>query len=210
MNFLRKPFRYSYANATFILIGVNVLVFLAQSLFPRVDSYLALNAVNVIEHNAYWQFLTYMFAHGGISHLLVNMLGLFIFGSDCERRMGTREFLLYYLLTGALAGAFSFLVYWMTGSYHVFLVGASGALFAVMLAYATFFPDSMIYIWGILPVRAPILVLGYTAVEIWSTLFGFSSGVAHLTHLAGFAFAYLYFLVRFGANPWRSFFGNRW
>lgn len=209
MKFLRKPFRYSYGNATYILIGINILVFLFQNLVPSADSYLALNAVNVLEYRAYWQFLTYMFAHGGISHLLVNMLGLFLFGAACERRMGTKEFLLYYLLTGILAGVFSFLVYWMTGAYHVFLVGASGALFAVMLAYATFFPESMIYIWGILPVRAPILVLAYTAISLGSAVFGFSSNVAHLTHLAGFAFAYLYFLVRFGANPWNSFFRRR-
>ncbi len=210
MNLIRKPFRYSYGNAVLVLIGLNLLVFLAQSAFPRATAYLALNPVNVIRGGAYWQFLSYMFAHGGLSHLLVNMLGLFFFGTQVERHLGTKEFLLYYLVTGALAGVFSFLVYLMTGAEYVYLLGASGAIFAVQLAYATFFPNAMIYIWGIFPLRAPTLVLGYTAIELFSSVFGFRSGVAHLTHLAGFGFAWLYFLVRFGANPWNSLVGRRW
>jgi len=209
MNYLRKSFRYSYFNATFILIGVNLLFFLVQSMFPRSTAYLALNPRNVLEAGAYWQFITYMFAHGDLSHLLMNMLGLFFFGTQVERKVGSAEFVLYYLVTGLLAGAFSFAVYVLTGSWYVYLLGASGAVFAILLAYATFFPDSLIYIWGILPLRAPIMVLGYTAIEVGSMLFGFKQGVAHLTHLAGFGFAWLYFMVRFGANPWRSLIGHR-
>jgi membrane associated rhomboid family serine protease len=63
----------------------------------------------------------------------------------------------------------------------------------------------VVYIWGILPLRAPVMVLGFTAIELFSSVFGFRSGVAHLTHLAGFAWGWVYFLARFGANPWRSF-----
>jgi membrane associated rhomboid family serine protease len=123
--------------------------------------------------------------------------------------MGSKEFLLYYLLTGFLAGVLSFFIYWFTGAYMVQLMGASGALFAVQLAYATFFPDARVYIWGILPLRAPVMVLGFTALELFSSVFGFRSGVAHLTHLAGFAFGWLYFLVRFGANPWKYLIGKK-
>jgi len=82
-------------------------------------------------------------------------------------------------------------------------MGASGAVFAVSLAYAVLFPDSIIYIWGILPVRAPIMVLGFTVIELVSQFTRPQSGVAHLTHLAGFAFAWLYFVVRFNINPWK-------
>jgi len=209
MNFLRKPFRYTYANATFIIIGLNLLAFIAQFSFPRVTAYLALRPLAVLQAGAFWQFFTYMFAHGDVSHLFVNMFGLFVFGTQVERHIGTREFVLYYLTTGFLAGLLSFLIYLATGYTRVYLLGASGALFAVMLAFAAFFPSSVIYIWGLLPVRAPVMVVGYTAIEVGSMLFGFNRGVAHLTHLAGFGFAFLYFLVRFGANPWRSFFGHR-
>jgi membrane associated rhomboid family serine protease len=151
-----------------------------------------------------WQFVTYMFAHGGLSHLLFNMLALFIFGTQVERHMGSREFLLYYLLTGILAGVFSFFVYWFTGALVIRLVGASGAIFAVQLAYAAFFPNAVIFIWGILPVRAPLMVLGFTLLELVSSVFGFRSGVAHFTHLAGFAFGWIYFVARFGINPWKA------
>jgi membrane associated rhomboid family serine protease len=204
MNFLRRPFRYRYDSVVLVLIGINVLVFILQQIAPGITRYAALNPGAVLSGGV-WQFFTYMFAHGSISHLLFNMLALFIFGSQVERQMGSREFLLYYGLTGILAGVFSFFVYWFTGAYQVLLLGASGAIFAVQLAYAAFFPQAVVYIWGILPLRAPIMVLGFTVLELFSSVTGFRSGVAHFTHLAGFAFGWLYFLIRFGENPWNSF-----
>jgi membrane associated rhomboid family serine protease len=208
MKNIRRPFRYRYDNAVLFLIGINLLVFIVQQLFPRSSAYLALNVV-LVQNGWVWQFFTYMFAHGGISHLVFNMLALFIFGNQVERHMGSTEFLVFYLSTGVLAGVFSFLVYWLTGSYWVYLLGASGALFAVQLAYATFFPDAVVYIWGILPLKAPVMVLGFTALELVSSVMGLRSGVAHLTHLAGFGFGWIYFLVRFGINPWRYLTGRR-
>jgi membrane associated rhomboid family serine protease len=162
----------------------------------------------IIQNKWIWTFVTYMFMHGNFQHILFNMLGLFIFGIHVERQMGSKEFLLYYFVTGTLAGIFSFAAYCYTHSYVVALMGASGALFAVELAYAIFFPDSIIYIWGILPLRAPIMVLGYTALELIFSITGSNSGVAHLTHLAGFGFGWIYFLARFGINPWRRLFGR--
>jgi membrane associated rhomboid family serine protease len=146
-----------------------------------------------------------MFAHENLTHILLNMLGLLFFGTAIEKEMGSREFLLYYLLTGLLAGLFSLAAYVAIGM-NVSLLGASGAVFAVLLAFATLQPNAQIYIWGIIPMRAPIMVLGYTAIELLSQIFGSQAGVAHLTHLAGFAFGWLYFLARFGVNPWRRFF----
>jgi membrane associated rhomboid family serine protease len=202
MNMIRQPFRYRNDNVVLFLIGINVLMFILQRLSP-ITIYAALNPWAILS-GWVWQFLTYMFVHGGMSHLLFNMLALFIFGTQVERYMGSKEFLLYYLLTGILAGVFSFMVYWLTGAYGVSLLGASGAIFAVQLAYATLFPDALIYVWGILPLRAPIMVLGFTLLELFFSVMGFQSGVAHLTHLAGFGFGWLYFLIRFGKNPWRS------
>jgi membrane associated rhomboid family serine protease len=205
MNLIKRPFRYRYDNVTLFLIGINILVFLAQQVFAGryIDYYLAMLPAAIL-NGWIWQFVTYMFAHGGISHLLFNMLALFLFGTQVERHLGSREFLLYYLLTGILAGVFSFLVYWLTGQFGVLLLGASGAIFAVQLAYAAFFPNAVIYIWGILPLRAPVMVLAFTVIELISSVTGFRSGVAHLTHLAGFGFGWLYFLIRFGINPWKA------
>lgn len=165
--------------------------------------YLSMIPVVVIEYKWIWTFLTYMFMHGSFSHIFFNMLGLFIFGIHVERQMGSKEFLLYYFVTGTFAGIFSFFVYYFTGNPVIALMGASGALFAVMLAYAIFFPDSIVYIWGILPLRAPVMVLGYSALELIFSFTTRNSGVAHLTHLAGFVFGWLYFIARFGINPLR-------
>ncbi|MCK5197636.1 MAG: rhomboid family intramembrane serine protease, partial [Spirochaetales bacterium] len=103
-----------------------------------------------------------------------------------------------------LAGALTFIMYLLTG-YHVVLVGASGAIFAVLFAFAVYFPNAKIYIMGIFPIRAPVLVIGYTVIELFSQVTGGADGVSHLTHLAGFGFAYLYFILRLGINPIDSF-----
>jgi len=208
MSILRRPFRYSFDNVVFYIIGLNVLVYLAELFLKNLPVIPGLSMIPlaVIRRGWIWQFVTYMFVHDprSISHLIFNMLALFIFGRQVEYKMGSREFLLYYLLTGILAGIFSFIIYLFTGYVWITLMGASGAIFAVQLAFAAFFPNSVVYLWGILPLRAPVMVLGFTALELFLMITGLGGNVAHTTHLAGFAFGWLYFLIRFGINPWRA------
>ena len=187
---------------------MNVLLFLLNMAAPSTRAYMALNPVLFVGRRFYWQVVTYMFSHASFSHILFDMLALFFFGVQLERRMGSSEFLLYYFISGVGAGFFSLLVYWYTGAYQVWLLGASGAVYAVLLAFATYFPDSRIYIMGIFPVKATHLVIGYTAIELFSQIFSFRSGVAHLTHLAGFGFGLFYFLVRLQINPIKVLFGG--
>jgi membrane associated rhomboid family serine protease len=209
MNFLRRPFSYRSDGVVFWLIGANILVFLAERLFGQrlLVPFLAMIPA-LVQEGWVWTFITYMFFHDGFSHIFFNMFALFIFGTQVERQMGSREFLLFYLLTGALAGVFSFVFYVLSGDGKIALMGASGAVFAVQLAYAVFFPDSIIYIWGILPLRAPVMVLGFTALEVFFMISGRGGNVARFTHLAGFGFAWLYFLLRFGMNPWKRLTGR--
>lgn len=202
---LGKPFPYTYNNYAFIIIVINIVVFMLNQLTPHSTFYTAMVPGLVLEKMFLWQFLTYMFTHSGLSHILFNMLGLFFFGVQVERKIGSKEFLLFYLSTGVAAGIFSFIVYILTGMYGVILLGASGAVFAVLLAFAVFFPHANIYLFGIIPIRAPVLVIGYTAIELFNQVFSVQSGVAHLTHLAGFAFGYLYIYLRLGINPIDSF-----
>jgi membrane associated rhomboid family serine protease len=204
---IRRPFGYSYANLTLWIIAVNVLVMAAEYIIPQTLAYLAMTPALVLS-GAFWQPFTYMFVHDprNLTHILVNMLGLLFFGTAIEREMGSKEFLLFSLLTGFLAGLFSFGAYLFLGGAYVPLLGASGAVYAVLLAFATLEPNAQILIWGIIPVRAPVMVIGYALIELGSQVFGAGGGVAHLTHLAGFGFAWLYFLARFGVNPWRRFF----
>jgi len=202
---------FKYYNATLVLIAINVAVyFISYYVAPSLFSYLSMIPGLVILYNWWWQIFTYMFVHSGLWHLLFNMLGLFFFGVQLERRIGSNEFLLFYLLSGVLAGAFSLLVYWLTGTWmEVSLLCASGAVFAVLLAYATYFPTSTILIFGIVPVKSPVLIVGYAAYTIFNIVRPNGGNVAHLTHLAGFGFAYLYLVIRLRINPVREFLDSR-
>lgn len=209
MNFLRKPFRYNYKNAVLWIILANTLLFFYFNFFNvfRLNIYaFGLNCSGLIFNKFFWQPFTYMFLHAGWGHLIFNMLGLLFFGVNVERAIGTKEFLLIYFVTGVVSGLFSVGIYYLNGWYLVNLIGASGAIYAVLFAYAVIFPKSVIYIWGIIPVPAPLLVIIYALVEFGEQFLS-TSNVAHSTHLAGFGFAFLYFVIRMGINPikvWRD------
>jgi len=214
MRIIRQPScrpatrRYQNNNTVLWLIGINVIIFALTNLLRLQWLTYILSMIPVMVLRGWvWTFVTYMFAHADIPHILFNMLALFIFGIQVERYMGSREFLLFYFITGTLAGVFSFGVYYFTAPFTP-LLGASGAIFAVQLAFAVFYPDSIIYLWGILPLRAPVMVLGFTAIELFSSISGRNQSVAHLTHLAGFGFAWLYMVIRFGINPWKRLFNR--
>jgi membrane associated rhomboid family serine protease len=206
VSFWRRPLRYRFYNATIALIVINVVIFLLNLVVPRSLGYLALIPYLVIRQSALWQVVTYMFVHGGIWHILFNMLALFLFGTPLERRLGSSEFLLYYFVAGVGAGLATLAVNWYTGLAAVPVVGASGAIYGLLLAYATLYPDARLFIFGLFPLRAPIAVLLFAGIELVSTFTATRSGVAHLTHLAGLLFGYLYFVIRMRINPLRVFF----
>ncbi len=199
-NILRRPFKYTYFNATIIIVIINIAVYFLTMLFPYFGNILGLIPVYVIVKHAYWQFITYMFVHGGFFHIFFNMLCLFMFGTQLERVIGSKEFLLLYFSCGIFSGILSFLVYCVTGSYYVCLVGASGAIYSLMFVFAVVYPRSVISFWGIIPMPAPIAVLVFAVIEIVSQFIG-QNNVAHLTHLFGFVTAWLYLLIRMGINP---------
>lgn len=203
-NIINRKFRYTYSNAVSVLIIINVLAFfVTYSLMPRLMYYFALIPSSVLYGHAYWQFVTYMFMHGGVWHLVSNMLGLFIFGTACERAVGTREFVLFYLLTGVLSGIASFLVYLFSGT-NAILLGASGALYAVMLLFSVIFPRARILLFGFIPVSAPVLVILYFAIELFSGISAYGGGIAHMTHLFGLLFGFLYCVIRMRINPFKA------
>ena len=137
-----------------------------------------------------WTLVTYMFLHGGVMHLLFNMLGLYFFGPRLETRIGSRDFILMYLAAGITGALVSFI------TPHAAIVGASGAIFGVLLGFARFWPHERIFIYGILPVPARVLVIVFTAISLLSGFSGAGSGVAHFTHLGGFLGAWIYLSVR--------------
>ncbi len=201
--FFQKPFKYKFFNATLYIIGINVLVFLLTNMYPRANLYLALNPAIMIQYSFYWQPLTYMFVHGSWMHLFCNMITLLCFGITLEKTIGSREFLLFYFVTGILTGVLSFVYYRLTGQYRVFLMGASGAIYAVLLAFSVVYPQSRIFVWGLIPVPAPLLVLVYAVIEIFCALTGTRAGTAHLAHLFGLLVGFLYFIIRMKINPFK-------
>ena len=134
-----------------------------------------------------WTIITYMFLHAGMMHLVFNMLGLFFFGPRVEERLGSRSFLTLYLISGVTGALLSLIT-----SPSAAVLGASGAVFGVMLAFAYFWPDMPIHIWGIIPVPARMLVIITTVLSLWSGLGGVRSNVAHFAHLGGYLGAWLY------------------
>lgn len=208
MNLIRKPFKYTYRNACLILVLVQCAIFVVFQLLSKVglgsvESYFALVSPLTIHYKMFWQVFTYQFLHADIWHLLFNMLSLYIFGSSLEQKMGTKEFLLFYLLCGTLCGIAGAVIYhfvFLRTFMPVVVVGASGAIFSLLFAFATLFPDTHIFIWGIIPLPAPILILVYTGIEILGALSA-SDNIAHSIHLLGLVWAFLYVVIRFGINP---------
>jgi membrane associated rhomboid family serine protease len=194
---------YDSWNVTWKLVLVNVIVFLMTSVSPNLGVRLAM-VPSFILQGWVWEFFTYMFVHSGVQHIFWNMYSLVMFGIPVENQLGSSEFLLAYLLTGVFSGVVSFLCYLAAGV-NVMLVGASGAIFGVMVLFAVFYPRARTFIFGLIPIKAPLMIIIYTAIELYSQLFGAGGNVAHITHLAGALGAFLYCLVRLRINPVKVF-----
>jgi membrane associated rhomboid family serine protease len=172
------------------LLIANVGVFLLQLAYPTLTGYLELIPAAVL--HAPWTPITYMFAHGGYGHIFFNMLGLWIFGPRVEERLGGNRFISLYLvsgLTGALLSVFT---------PYVPIVGASGAIFGVTLAYARYWPRDKLFLYGVLPIEARWLVAGYVVLSLLGARGLGDAGTAHLAHLGGFlgAAIFLYIMER--------------
>ena len=170
------------------LVTANVIMFLLTASMPGAFGALALVPALILARP--WTLLTYMFLHAGIGHILFNMLSLFFFGPRLEARLGGRSFITLYLLSGLTGAVLSSVL-----SPWAAVVGASGAIYGVMLGYARYWPKDTILIWGVLPVPARGLVIGMTVLNLWQglgapTMGG--GGVANFAHLGGFLGAWAY------------------
>lgn len=179
-----------------LIVILNVVAFLASSVIPDFNVWLGLQPAAVIEDYGLWQLVTYMFLHSGLFHLLFNMLALWMFGVELERMWGTAYFTRYYLVTGVGAalltvGLSLIPVAFGTQLYYSLTVGASGAVYGLLLAYGLYFPDRPIYVYMVFPIPAKYFVLIMGAISLFSS-FGGSSGVAHTAHLGGLVVGYLY------------------
>jgi membrane associated rhomboid family serine protease len=199
------------------LVIANVAAFLAAFIVPEITLGLGLRPADVVGGFRLWQPLTYMFLHGGLSHLLFNMLSLWMFGVELERMWGTTFFTRYYLICGVGAAVTTILLSFLPGSlgaglYASLTIGASGAIYGILMAYALYFPNRNIYMYFLFPVPVKYFVMIVGAISLMSAMGGPGDGVAHATHLGGLVVGYLYLKgrrVRLGAevhyrlNRWR-------
>jgi membrane associated rhomboid family serine protease len=165
-------------------------------IFAVLEFYLALSPLGS-GHFYPWQILTYMFLHGGFLHLFFNMLALWMFGVELEHLWGSRRFLIYYILCGVGAAVANLLVAPLVGQAAP-TVGASGAVFGVLLAFGMLFPDRPIYLYFLLPVRAKYFVAFYIAWELFLGVTQTSDGIAHFAHLGGAAVGFAYLVHELG------------
>lgn len=140
-----------------------------------------------------WQLITYQFMHGGFWHIFFNMFVLWMFGASIEDIFGSKKFLTFYLLAGVSAGLFQLFVTPLLGGQGAVTIGASGAIYGVMIAFALFFPDTLIFLYFLIPVKAKYFI-GFMIVIEFLSVDSASSGVAHLAHLGGAIFAFLYIM----------------
>lgn len=187
------------------LIGANLAVFFAQLFAPALTPVLGLRPASVFGYLWLWQPATYMFLHGGLLHVLFNMLALWMFGAELERIWGTRYFLKFYFVTGVGAGLLTSLASLLPFSlsqqvYYSVTIGASGAVYGLLLAYALYFPDRPIYMYLVFPIPAKIFVAIMGAIAFYASLSGAGGGVANATHLGGLLVAYV-FLKNSRVNP---------
>jgi membrane associated rhomboid family serine protease len=151
-----------------------------------------------------WQLVTYMFLHGGFFHLLLNMLALWMFGAELENTWGQKRFLTYYMLCGVGAGVCNLLIAPLFTTVGP-TVGASGAIYGILVAFGYLFPNRNIYIYGLIPVKAKYLVILYMLIELFSVAGGSNSGIAHMAHLGGGVIGLVYLLIYYKGSPMKFF-----
>ena len=185
-----------FTEAIKILISINFVIYVLQSLAGKEDIFFRLFGLvpNVfISELMLWQPFTYMFFHApyyssvGISHILLNMLGLWVFGKELEQAWGKSKFLKYYFLTGIGSGLITYL-FQINSDNPV--IGASGAVYGILLAYGISFPNRMLYIWGLIPIRSIWLVVIMGSIAFFGLL-GRADGISHVTHISGMFIGYI-------------------
>jgi membrane associated rhomboid family serine protease len=185
------------------LIVANVAVFLLGWVAPPAIEWLGLLPAFVFERFWIWQPVTYMFVHGELFHLLFNMLALWMFGVDLERRWGTRFFVRFYLVAGIGAAATTLLVALLPFGFAAPLygsvtVGASGAIYGLLVGFAMTYPNRPILVFLLFPLPARFAVMLFGAISFYASITEPLGGIAHATHLGGLVAGYLYLAGRRG------------
>jgi membrane associated rhomboid family serine protease len=192
MTYYRYRFSFGY-GVTPVIKNLMILmgaIFLLQMMVTGwINFYLGLVPVLIWQKYFLWQLVTYMFLHGGISHLIFNLLALWMFGGELESYWGSRKFLRFFLFCGIGAGICTVVI---TPYQFIPVIGASGAIYGILLAFGWLFPNRLIYIYFLFPIPAKYMVIIFGLIELFSSVSGTGGGIAHLTHLGGLLFGLFY------------------
>ena len=173
-------------NIIIINVCVSIMTYLNEPLMVRL---FALHPMAFMVRP--WQLVTYMFMHGGLWHLFFNMYTLYFFGTVLERVWGTKKFLLFYFVTGIGAALIHLGVQWLTGDFAL-TVGASGAIYGLLMGYAMLYPDSiMSLLFPPISMKAKWFVLIFAGIELLTGITNTGGGIAHFAHLGGLIFGYI-------------------
>jgi len=191
---MTKFFNFHLTKGVKYIISINIVIFIITLGIKQINWFYIFGLVptNFIHNFVLWQLVTYMFLHGGLWHLLINMLMLWFFGCDLESHWGSQRFLRYYFLTGIGAGLCSVLT-----SFNSFtpVVGASGAIFGILVAYAILFPDTIVLIFFVFPMKVKHAIFIFGTINLLGVLTNPGGDIAYLAHLGGGITGYLYFKV---------------
>ena len=193
--FQSNPTELSYKPTLFtdaikVLVTINFCIFVLQSIARAENLFFPLFGLVpklVWSELMIWQPFTYMFFHGGIWHVLINMFVLWMFGNELERLWGKKFFLNYYFTTGVGAGLVT-MIFGLNSMTPI--VGVSGAVYGVLLAYGVIYPNRQVYLYGLIPIKSIWFVIGVGAIAFLSS-FNEMSQISHLTHLSGMIIGYL-------------------
>lgn len=198
---------YNLPPVTRNLLIANAVVYLLQQLFPQVLVYFALWPLGS-GYFGVWQVVTGAFMHASLTHIFFNMFALWMFGGQIERLFGARQFTLYYFVCLIVASVLQLIVLrWFLHDFNTPTIGASGAIFGLLLAFGMMYPHEKIFFMFIpVPISAWIFVTGYGLVELLSGVLGWMPGVAHFAHLGGMLGGYVmieYWRGKFPIKPRR-------
>lgn len=192
MTYYRYRFSFGYGLTPVVknLMIITGIVFFLQMFVSRwFDLYFGLVPILVWKKYFLWQLFTYIFLHGGFPHILFNLLALYMFGGELENYWGSKKFLFYFFFCGIGAGICTVI---FSPYQFVPTIGASGAIYGLLLAFGWLFPNRPILIYFLLPIPAKYFVIIFGLIEFFSSMGGSGGGVAHLTHLGGLLFGLFY------------------
>ncbi len=193
------------------LIIISVTVFLVQMISSSNAWHYIIYNFGIVPADFWrklhiWQPLTYIFLHGNLAHLLLNMLALWMFGTELEMIWGRKGFIQYFLITGAGAGLVTIL-FQLNSTIPV--IGASGAVYAILLAYGLRFPEREVFIFPLpVPIKMKYFVIIFGLIEFFSTISGANDGIAHFTHLSGMLIGYIYLRKKGTFRRFRTYRNN--